>query len=59
MVLAITSSGAGPGTKHWLEERLLHITNPLRQVMGYRGRLCGIACVCVEGKGSGDVGMGN
>ncbi len=33
MVLARTSSGAGPGTKHWLEERLLRITNPLLPIM--------------------------
>ncbi len=33
MVLARTSSGAGPGTKHWLEERLLCITNPLLPIM--------------------------
>ncbi len=33
MVLARISSGAGPGTKYWLEGRLLHITNPLLPVM--------------------------
>ncbi len=33
MVLARISCGAGPGTKYWLEGRLLHINNPLLSVM--------------------------
>ncbi len=53
IVLARTSSGAGPGTKYWLEERLRHITNPLLPVMV--GRLHWI--VCVWGRGGDGYGQ--
>ena len=51
MVLARTSSGAGPGTKYWLEGRApAHYQSPLSS-NGYRSRLCGTGCVCVGGEG--------
>ena len=49
-MLARTSSGAGPGTKHWLEERLLRITNPLLPVMVTEVDYVGYG---VEGRGVG------